>query len=45
LEGDSRGGEGLARGVISLERHVMEELNIANADHELTSLKNGEIFE
>jgi hypothetical protein len=29
----------------SLERHVTEELNIAYAYHEFTSLKNGEIFE
>lgn len=28
-----------------LERHVTEELNIAYAYHEFTSLKNGEIFE
>uniref|UniRef100_J3LB44 Peptidase S9 prolyl oligopeptidase catalytic domain-containing protein n=1 Tax=Oryza brachyantha TaxID=4533 RepID=J3LB44_ORYBR len=28
-----------------LERHVTEELNVAYAYHEFTSLKNGEIFE
>jgi hypothetical protein len=28
-----------------LERHVTEELNLAYAFHEFTSLKNGEIFE
>lgn len=27
-----------------LERHVTEELNIAYAYHEFTSLENGEIF-